>query len=113
MFDEAMDRLAARFGRVEPRRTARAFVLGLLSGVDGKAVASPANAIVPAIPSLSLLMRRRPPSALAAPLPARAQLNATPVWAPDGRAIAYTSWRSGFMDIYISNIFQGTLITRR
>ncbi len=39
------------------------------------------------------------------------QLNATPVWAPDGRAIAYTSWRSGFMDIYISNIFQGTLIT--
>jgi SRSO17 transposase len=36
LFDEAMDRLAARFGRVEPRRTARAFVLGLLSGVDGK-----------------------------------------------------------------------------
>jgi TolB protein len=39
------------------------------------------------------------------------QLNATPVWAPDGRAIAYTSWRSGFMDIYISNIFQGTMLT--
>jgi TolB protein len=39
------------------------------------------------------------------------QLNATPVWAPDGRAIAYTSWRSGFMDIYISNIFQGTMST--
>jgi TolB protein len=39
------------------------------------------------------------------------QLNATPVWAPDGRAIAYTSWRSGFMDIYISRIFEGTMST--
>lgn len=39
------------------------------------------------------------------------QLNATPVWSPDGRSIAYTSWRTGFMDIYISNIFQGTMLT--
>jgi TolB protein len=39
------------------------------------------------------------------------QLNATPVWDPDGRAIAYTSWRSGFMDIYISRIFEGTMST--
>jgi TolB protein len=39
------------------------------------------------------------------------QLNATPVWAPDGRSIAYTSWRTGFMDIYISNIYQGTMLT--
>jgi SRSO17 transposase len=36
LFDEAMDRIAGRFGRVEPRRAARAFVLGLLSDVDGK-----------------------------------------------------------------------------
>jgi TolB protein len=39
------------------------------------------------------------------------QLNITPSWAPDGRAIAYTSYRSGFPDIYISNIFEGTLST--
>ncbi len=39
------------------------------------------------------------------------QLNITPVWAPDGRAIAYTSYRSGFPDIYISMIYQGTLAT--
>jgi SRSO17 transposase len=36
LFDDVMDRIAARFGRVEPRRNARAFVLGLLSDVDGK-----------------------------------------------------------------------------
>jgi len=39
------------------------------------------------------------------------QLNITPVWAPDGRSIAYTSYRSGFPDIYISQIFQGTMTT--
>jgi hypothetical protein len=31
MFDELMGRIAGWFGRVEPRRRARAFVLGLLS----------------------------------------------------------------------------------
>jgi hypothetical protein len=31
-FDELMGRIAGRFVRVEPRRRARAFVLGLLSG---------------------------------------------------------------------------------
>jgi SRSO17 transposase len=36
LFDEAMDRIAGRFGRVEPRRAARAFVLGLLSDMEGK-----------------------------------------------------------------------------
>jgi SRSO17 transposase len=36
LFDEVMDRIAGRFVRVEPRRTARAFVLGLLSDVDRK-----------------------------------------------------------------------------
>jgi SRSO17 transposase len=36
MFDQAMARIAGRFRRVEPRATARAFVLGLLSGVERK-----------------------------------------------------------------------------
>jgi SRSO17 transposase len=36
LFDETMDRIAGRFGRVEPRRTARAFLLSLLSDVDSK-----------------------------------------------------------------------------
>jgi len=36
MLDELMGRVAARFGRVEPRRTARAFVAGLLSGTERK-----------------------------------------------------------------------------
>lgn len=36
MFDQAMARIAGRFRRVEPRATARAFVLVLLSGVERK-----------------------------------------------------------------------------
>jgi hypothetical protein len=36
LFDELMGRIAGRFGRVEPRRRARAFVLGLLSGLSRK-----------------------------------------------------------------------------
>ncbi|MFD5299399.1 IS701 family transposase [Streptomyces mutabilis] len=36
MFDQAMARIAGRFRRVEPRSTARAFVVGLLSGVERK-----------------------------------------------------------------------------
>lgn len=39
------------------------------------------------------------------------QLNNAPTWSPDGRALAYTSWRTGFMDIYISKIFEGTMLT--
>src|SRR4051794_36090339 len=35
-FHELMGRIASRFGRVEPRRTARAYVSGLLSGVERK-----------------------------------------------------------------------------
>jgi len=35
-FDVLMGRVAGRFGRVEPRRTARAYVLGLLSGIERK-----------------------------------------------------------------------------
>jgi SRSO17 transposase len=36
MLDELMDRIAGRFSRVEPRRRARAFVLGLLSDLPRK-----------------------------------------------------------------------------
>ncbi|WP_443070392.1 IS701 family transposase [Streptomyces sp. QHH-9511] len=36
MFDQAMDRIAGRFSRVEPRTTARAYLLGLLSQVERK-----------------------------------------------------------------------------
>src|SRR5262249_15188966 len=36
-------------------------------------------------------------------------LNITPTWSPDGRSIAYTSYRRGAPNIFISNIFQGTL----
>ena len=28
-------------------------------------------------------------------------LDITPVWSPDGRAIAFGSWRSGYQDIYV------------
>lgn len=34
MFDQAMARIAGRFRRVEPRATARSYLLGLLSGVE-------------------------------------------------------------------------------
>ena len=37
------------------------------------------------------------------------RLNITPTWSPDGRGIAYTSYRRGFPDIFISLIYQGTL----
>ena len=36
------------------------------------------------------------------------QLNITPVWSPDARAIAYTSYRRGFPDLFIAHIYQGT-----
>ncbi len=36
MFDQVMARIARRFGRVEPRATARAYLLGLLSRGERK-----------------------------------------------------------------------------
>lgn len=36
-------------------------------------------------------------------------LNITPTWSPDGRSIAYTSFRRLEPNIFISNIYQGTL----
>jgi hypothetical protein len=36
MFDELMGRIAGRFGRVEPRRRTRSFVLGLLAELPRK-----------------------------------------------------------------------------
>jgi TolB protein len=35
-------------------------------------------------------------------------LNINPTWSPDGRAVAYTSYRRGLPDIFIANIYQGT-----
>ena len=36
-------------------------------------------------------------------------MNLTPNWSPDGRSIAYTSYRTGVPDILISNIYVGTM----
>jgi TolB protein len=35
------------------------------------------------------------------------QLNITPHWSPDARAIAYTSYRRGYPDIFIALLYQG------
>ena len=36
-------------------------------------------------------------------------LNITPVWSPNGRSIAYTSWRRGYQDVFVSHIYDGRL----
>jgi TolB protein len=36
-------------------------------------------------------------------------LNITPIWSPNGRAIAYTSYRNGFPDVFVSFIYEGRL----
>jgi TolB protein len=42
------------------------------------------------------------------PVTINRKLNTTPAWSPDGRSLAYTSWRRGAPDIFISNIYQAT-----
>ena len=36
-------------------------------------------------------------------------LNTNPAWAPDGRAVGYTSWLSGFPDVLVSHLFEGRM----
>ncbi|MES1255807.1 MAG: hypothetical protein ABUS56_09375, partial [Acidobacteriota bacterium] len=36
-------------------------------------------------------------------------LNITPTWSPDGRSIAYSSYKRGQPNIFIQNIYQGTM----
>lgn len=36
-------------------------------------------------------------------------LNTNPQWSPTGRAIAYTSWRRGAQDLFVSHIYEGRL----
>ena len=36
-------------------------------------------------------------------------LNVTPTWSVNGRAVAYTSWRNGPPDVFISHIYEGRL----
>ncbi len=38
-------------------------------------------------------------------------LNVNPTWAPDGRAVAYTSYRSGVPDVVVSHLYEGRLET--
>jgi len=38
---------------------------------------------------------------------ANRHLNIAPAWSPDGRSLAYTSWESGFQDIYVIHPFAG------
>jgi hypothetical protein len=46
MFDQVMARISGRFRRVEPRAAARAYPLGLLSGVERKNCRQPAEQAV-------------------------------------------------------------------
>jgi TolB protein len=41
---------------------------------------------------------------------AQRALEISPVWSPDARAIAYTSYRDGFPDIIISYIYEGRMV---
>jgi TolB protein len=35
-------------------------------------------------------------------------LNVAPAWSPDSRSIGYTSWRTGMMQLFLSNVYEGT-----
>ena len=35
------------------------------------------------------------------------QLNLTPVWSPDARAVAYTSYRRGYPDLFVALLYEG------
>jgi TolB protein len=39
---------------------------------------------------------------------ANGSLNVTSAWAPDSRSLAYTSWRTGPMQVFLANIYEGT-----
>jgi TolB protein len=39
------------------------------------------------------------------PVTANRNLNVAPVWSPDARDLAYTSWVSGFMDVYVRSLY--------
>ena len=43
---------------------------------------------------------------------ANQSMNLGAAWAPDGRTLAYTSWASGYPDIYMFNIFQARAPSR-
>ena len=36
-------------------------------------------------------------------------INTNPAWSADGRAVAYTSWLTGFPDVFVSHLFEGRL----
>ena len=36
-------------------------------------------------------------------------INTNPAWSPDGRAVGYTSWLSGFPDVIVSHLFEGRM----
>ena len=38
---------------------------------------------------------------------ANRQLNITPVWSPDARSVAYTSYRRGYPDLFVALIYEG------
>lgn len=46
------------------------------------------------------------------PVTANRNLNLAPAWSPDGRDLAYTSWVSGFMDVYMRSLYDARPPTR-
>jgi TolB protein len=46
------------------------------------------------------------------PVTANRNLNLAPAWSPDGHDLAYTSWVSGYMDVYVRSLFDAKPPTR-